>query len=73
MALLGARGLRETITFSRRRIPSLIPPPKELHHKKLLILFQHKMLTAIHKHYPIEVWKEFAENHPEVLPVSIFT
>ncbi|XP_031569508.1 GMP reductase 2-like [Actinia tenebrosa] len=32
---------------------------------------QHKMLTAIHKHYPIEAWKEFGKNNPEVLPYVI--
>ena len=31
-------------------------------------LSKHKMLVAIHKHYSIAQWKEFATKHPECLP-----
>ncbi|EDO31825.1 predicted protein, partial [Nematostella vectensis] len=34
-------------------------------------LSQHKLLTAIHKHYPIEAWAEFASEHSDVLPYTI--
>ena len=37
---------------------------------EFLIFFQHKLLTAIHKHYTVEEWAEFAKQHPDVLPVS---
>ncbi|XP_069074880.1 GMP reductase 1 [Pleurodeles waltl] len=30
-------------------------------------LSKHSMFTAIHKHYPLEDWKQFAANHPECL------
>lgn len=30
-------------------------------------LSKHTMFTAIHKHYPLEDWKQFAANHPECL------
>lgn len=34
------------------------------------VLFsQHAMFTAIHKHYSLDDWKRFAENHPECLQV----
>jgi len=34
------------------------------------VLFsQHAMFTAIHKHYSLDDWKHFAENHPECLQV----
>lgn len=34
-------------------------------------LAQHKLLTAIHKHYTVEEWLEFAQTHPDVLPYTI--
>ena len=34
------------------------------------MVFQHKLLTAIHKHYSVEDWKEFAKDNAKVLPVS---
>ena len=30
-----------------------------------LALAEHKMLTAVHKHYTVEQWKEFLDNAPE--------
>ena len=32
---------------------------------------KHKMLTAVHKHYSIEEWKEFAAENPDILPYTI--
>jgi hypothetical protein len=29
------------------------------------------MLTAIHKHYTVEEWKEFASENPDILPVDL--
>ena len=37
---------------------------------EIQLSFQHKLLTAIHKHYPIEEWQKFAKENPTVLPVS---
>lgn len=34
-------------------------------------LAEHKLLTAIHKHYSVEDWKEFAKDHAKVLPYTI--
>jgi len=31
-------------------------------------LSKHKIITAIHKHYSIEAWKEFEKENPEALP-----
>ena len=39
-------------------------------YNKYHLYFQHKLLTAIHKHYPIEEWEKFAKENPTVLPVS---
>lgn len=36
----------------------------------LTLNFQHKLLTAIHKHYPLDEWLKFAKENPNVLPVS---
>ncbi|XP_061615678.1 GMP reductase 1 isoform X1 [Phyllopteryx taeniolatus] len=33
----------------------------------VLCPFQHTLFTAIHKHYTVEEWKNFAANHPECL------
>jgi len=33
-----------------------------------LALAKHKILTAVHKHYPIAAWKEFVTKNPDVLP-----
>lgn len=33
-----------------------------------ITLSKHKCITAIHKHYSVEEWATFAEEHPEVLP-----
>lgn len=39
----------------------------------MLLLFspslQHTLFTAIHKHYSVEDWKNFAANHPDCLEV----
>ena len=32
---------------------------------------KHKMLTAVHKHYSTEEWKEFAAENPDILPYTI--
>ncbi|EDL98170.1 guanosine monophosphate reductase, isoform CRA_b [Rattus norvegicus] len=32
-----------------------------------VVMSQHAMFTAIHKHYSLDDWKHFAENHPECL------
>lgn len=31
---------------------------------------QHTLFTAIHKHYSVEDWKNFAANHPDCLEVT---
>ena len=31
------------------------------------------MLTAVHKHYSIEEWKEFAAENPDILPVPLIS
>lgn len=33
----------------------------------MIFVFQHKCFTAIHKHYSIEEWIEFKNNHQDVL------
>lgn len=35
-----------------------------------LLCVQHTLFTAIHKHYSVEDWKNFAANHPECLEVK---
>jgi len=35
-----------------------------------LLNFQHKVLTAIHKHYSLDEWIKFSKENPNVLPVS---
>lgn len=37
----------------------------------LAFYVQHKLLTAIHKHYSVEEWLVFGKDHPDVLPVSL--
>ncbi|XP_064280151.1 GMP reductase 1 isoform X2 [Passer domesticus] len=32
-----------------------------------VVMAKHAMFTAIHKHYSLEEWKQFAANHPECL------
>jgi len=32
------------------------------------VLAQHQMMTAVHKHYPVEEWKQFASDNPSALP-----
>lgn len=36
-----------------------------------IALSEHKLLTAIHKHYSVEEWLVFGKNHPDVLPYVI--
>ncbi|XP_015747921.1 PREDICTED: GMP reductase 1-like [Acropora digitifera] len=36
-----------------------------------IALSQHKLLTAIHKHYSVEEWLVFGKDHPDVLPYVI--
>ena len=38
----------------------------------VILNFQHKLLTAVHKHYLQEEWVKFAKENPNVLPVSSF-
>ena len=37
------------------------------------VLFQKTLFTTIHKHYSVEDWERFAQNHPDILPVSTRT
>lgn len=37
----------------------------------LFSILQFSLFTCIHKHYPTEAWKEFAENNPGIVSVSI--
>ncbi|XP_020617346.1 GMP reductase 2-like [Orbicella faveolata] len=34
-------------------------------------LAEHKLLTAIHKHYPLEEWVKFGKENPSVLPYTL--
>lgn len=34
-----------------------------------MVLFQHRMFTAIHKHYSVDAWKEFAAKNKEAIKV----
>jgi GMP reductase len=44
-------------------------PEKILWFLLIYSILKHKMLTAVHKHYSVEEWKEFAAENPDVLPV----
>ncbi|KAG7268426.1 hypothetical protein CRUP_008976, partial [Coryphaenoides rupestris] len=35
------------------------------------VLSKHTLFTAIHKHYTIEEWKNFASNHPECIEADL--
>lgn len=34
------------------------------------VLAKHGLFTCVHKHYSVEAWQEFAQEHPKVLKVS---
>lgn len=34
-----------------------------------MVLFQHRMFTAVHKHYSVDAWKEFAAKNKEAIKV----
>ena len=34
-------------------------------------LNKHNLLTTIHKHYSVEEWKSFANQHPDAIKVSL--
>eukprot|EP00112_Aurelia_sp_Birch-Aquarium-sp1_P009935 Seg2148.3 transcript_id=Seg2148.3/GoldUCD/mRNA.D3Y31 product="GMP reductase 2" protein_id=Seg2148.3/GoldUCD/D3Y31 len=36
-----------------------------------MVLAKHKLLTAIHKHYSVDEWREFAKNNEDILPYCV--